>query len=59
MTVLLSTQEAAHRHRHVLGGFRDEITTQNGVLYKGSRVIIPKALQKQMLARTHQAQRPA
>lgn len=40
-------------------GFLDEITAQNGVLYKGSRVIIPKALQKQMLARTHSSHQGA
>jgi len=34
-------------------GYKDEITAQNGILYKGSRVIIPLSLRKQMLSRTH------
>ena len=32
--------------------YRDEITAQDGVLYKGYRVIIPKSMQPQMLLRT-------
>lgn len=34
-------------------GYRDEITVHNGVLYKGSRVIIPGAMQAEMLTRIH------
>uniref|UniRef100_A0A803JLC0 Gypsy retrotransposon integrase-like protein 1 n=1 Tax=Xenopus tropicalis TaxID=8364 RepID=A0A803JLC0_XENTR len=34
-------------------GFRDEITIQNGILYKGHRVIIPKTLCPEMIARIH------
>ena len=40
-------------------GFRDEITAQNGILYKGSRVIIPLSLRKQMLGRTHSSHQGA
>ena len=40
-------------------GYRDEVTAQNGVLYKGSRIIIPKLLQKQMLLRTHSSHQGA
>ena len=40
-------------------GYRDEITAQNGVLYKVSRVIIPKAQQQQMLAQTHSSHQGA
>jgi len=34
-------------------GYRDEITAQKGILYKGFRVIIPSRLRQQMLFRTH------
>jgi len=34
-------------------GYRDEITAQNGILFKGSRVIVSQSLRTQMLARTH------
>ena len=40
-------------------GYRDKVTAQNGVLYKGSQVIIPKLLQKQMLLRTHSSHQGA
>ncbi len=33
--------------------YRDEITAQDGVLYKGMKVIIPKVLRKDMMNRTH------
>ena len=33
--------------------YRDEITLQNGILYKGLRIIIPKAMQNDMLQRIH------
>jgi len=32
---------------------RDEITVQNGILYRGMRVIVPKALQPNMLSKLH------
>ena len=34
-------------------GYRDEITVQNGVLFKGPRVVVPRSLQAEMLVRTH------
>ena len=34
-------------------GYRDEITAQNGILFKGPRVIVPRSLRAQMLTRTH------
>jgi hypothetical protein len=34
-------------------GYRDEITVQNGILYKGMRIIVPAALQKTMLKKVH------
>ena len=40
-------------------GYRDEITAQNGIIYKGSRVIIPQSLRKQMLSRTHSSHQGA
>lgn len=33
--------------------YRDELTVQNGVLYKGPRVIIPKSMRPEMLVRIH------
>ena len=33
-------------------GYRDEITVQNGVLFKGPRVIVPRSLQAEMLVKT-------
>ena len=33
--------------------YRDEISCQDGILYRGTRVIIPTSLRKQMLARVH------
>ncbi len=33
--------------------FRDEITAQDGILFKGQRIIIPQAMQEQMLQKTH------
>uniref|UniRef100_A0A8C5Q7G7 Gypsy retrotransposon integrase-like protein 1 n=1 Tax=Leptobrachium leishanense TaxID=445787 RepID=A0A8C5Q7G7_9ANUR len=33
--------------------FRDEIGIQDGILYKGQRVIIPKSLRSEMLTRIH------
>lgn len=33
--------------------FREELTVQNGVLYKGTRVIIPPAMKPEMLQRIH------
>ncbi|KAL9964865.1 hypothetical protein ACROYT_G028567 [Oculina patagonica] len=33
--------------------YRDELTAQNGVLFKGSRIIIPKSMHSEMLVRIH------
>ena len=33
--------------------YRDELTVQNGVLFKGPRVIIPKSMHPEMLVRIH------
>ena len=33
--------------------YRDELTAQNGVLFKGPRVIIPKSMRPEMLVRIH------
>jgi len=33
--------------------FRDEITVQNGVLFKGQRIIVPRSMQEIMLKKTH------
>ena len=33
--------------------YRDEITTQNGIVYRGTRVIIPTEMRSQMLERAH------
>ena len=34
-------------------GYRDELTVQDGILYKGMKVIIPKAMRREMINRTH------
>jgi len=34
-------------------GYRDEITVQDGIVYKGMRAIVPAALQKKMLSKLH------
>ena len=54
-----STKEEVSIFIRMYWGYRDEVTAQNGVLYKGSRVIIPKLLQKQMLLRTHSSHQGA
>ena len=33
--------------------FRDEITGQNGLLFKGERLIVPAKLRKEMMERVH------
>uniref|UniRef100_A0A8C6ULU0 Gypsy retrotransposon integrase-like protein 1 n=1 Tax=Neogobius melanostomus TaxID=47308 RepID=A0A8C6ULU0_9GOBI len=33
--------------------YRDEISAQNGILFRGQRVVIPKSLRTEMLARIH------
>lgn len=33
--------------------YRDELTTQNGIIYRGTRVIIPTEMRPQMLERAH------
>ena len=33
--------------------FRDEITAQNGLLFKGERLIVPAKLRKEMMERVH------
>ena len=33
--------------------YRDELSTQNGVLFKGSRIIIPNSMRPEMLVRIH------
>ena len=38
-------------------GYRDEITVQNGILYKGMRIIVTESLQKQMLKKVHSSHR--
>ena len=40
-------------------GYRDEITAQNGILFKGPCVIIPQSLRARMLARTHSSHQGA
>ena len=34
-------------------GYRDEITLQDGSIYKGAQVVIPQKMQKQMLAKVN------
>ena len=33
--------------------FRDELTTHNGLIFKGQRLVVPLALQKEMLQIAH------
>ncbi len=33
--------------------YRDEISCQDGILYRGNRVVIPTSLRKMMLERVH------
>ena len=40
-------------------GYRDKITAQNGILFKGSRVIVPQSLRTKMIARTHSSHQGA
>ena len=44
---------------HAYWGYRDEITAQNGILFKGPRVIVPQSLRTKMLARTHSSHQGA
>ena len=34
-------------------GFKDELTLQDGLIFKGNKVVIPRQIQKQMLQRIH------
>ena len=38
---------------HQYWSFRDKITTQNGILYKGQTVIIPTSMRREMLEAIH------
>ena len=40
---------------HSYWNYRDEITAQNGVLYRGSRVIIPQSMRSSMLKKVHKS----
>lgn len=33
--------------------FRDELTAQNGIIYKGQQILIPQSMQADMLAKIH------
>ena len=33
--------------------FRDELTLQNGIIFKGERIVIPSSLHSDMMAKTH------
>ena len=35
--------------------FRDELTVQDGILYKGMQVVIPRVMQAEMLAKVHRS----
>ena len=35
--------------------YREELTTQNGLLYRGTRIIIPKSMRPEMIERAHAA----
>ena len=40
---------------HNLWKFRDELVIQDGLIYKGNRLLVPKALRKEMLNSVHSA----
>jgi len=57
-TVLTGWPE--HKHDtpiciHSYWNYRDEITAQDGVLYRGSRVIIPQSMRSVMLKKVHKS----
>ena len=35
--------------------YRDELTTQNGIVYRGTRIIIPASMRREMTARAHRS----
>ena len=47
-----SKQETEINIRHYWQ-IRDELTVQNGIVFRGSRVVIPKLLQQEMLTKIH------
>lgn len=44
---------------HSYWNYRDELTVQDGVLYRGSRVIIPDAMRSSMLKKAHESHQGA
>ena len=61
MVYQLTQQGWPHQRRHVLylvrryWDFRDELSTDDGMLLKGPRLIIPGELQEEYLSRLHEA----
>ena len=59
MVYQLTQQDWPHQRRHVphlvrrYWDFRDELSTDNGMLLKGPRLIIPAELQEEYLSRLH------
>lgn len=37
----------------VYWGYRDELTTTNGLIFKNNRILVPKSLRKEMFAKVH------
>ena len=44
---------------HSYWNYRDEITAQDGILYRGSRVIIPQSMRSSMLKKVHESHQGA
>ncbi|KAI4894807.1 hypothetical protein NFI96_015293, partial [Prochilodus magdalenae] len=54
--VLLGWPDVKERTPHIIREywpFRDEVSAQNGILFRGQKVIIPKSLRPEMLTRIH------
>ena len=48
-----STKVATPRAAQAYFDVRDELTVDNGMVFKGNRIVVPRALRRQMLAKAH------
>ena len=53
MTVWPLTKEEVPDSVHEYWNYKEELTVQDGVLYKGMKVIVPASMRPQMIARAH------
>ena len=54
-----STRDECPAHIHPYWTFRDELSVEDGVILKGTRLVIPKSLQPEVLAQIHYAHQGA